>query len=326
MNDQEKTFMSETEPHQVVPLPVRVEKREIRVVNDPIAVLDTARFEHMQRIATVMAESNLIPDALCKEKVTDNDGKVSVQFLPIKTIISNCFLVVNQAVRWHMDPFAVAQCVSVVHGKLCYEGKLIAAVLNAGLDVDLEYEFNDKTGDAMGVTVTAAKNGKPVLDTKGERKAVAGTVADWKTTNTGSPWSARGGHQRMLRYRGAREWARVHAPGLMLGVYSDDEIEDEGTRALKARDVTPPQPSKRPPPPEEPAKTETKAPPPPAEEGINPEELLAWIDGELAVGMDGGSVEAIYNSVVEPNVGALLPPDQDEALALLKKHMRRVEP
>ncbi|WP_213287539.1 hypothetical protein [Bradyrhizobium sp. sGM-13] len=198
-----------------------VRKQEIRVVSDPIAVLDTARFEHMQRIANVMAHSNLIPDSLCFEK-EENGNKVP---LPIEVVTANCFLVVNQAVRWNMDPFAVAQCVSVVHGKLCYEGKLIAAVLEGKLGVELEYEISG-VGDAMKVVVTGAVNGKPVTDSKGRPKTIEGTVGEWKTTGRGSPWDARGGHPRMLRYRGAREWGRVYAPGLMLGVYSDDEMED----------------------------------------------------------------------------------------------------
>ena len=43
-------------------------------------------------------------------------------------------------IRTHdMDPFAVAQCCSVVHGKLVYEGKLVAAVLDAKLGVRLTY-------------------------------------------------------------------------------------------------------------------------------------------------------------------------------------------
>jgi hypothetical protein len=210
--------------------------REIRVVNDPVPVLDTARFEHMQRVANVMAGCSLIPDALCKTKT----GQDAVEWLPERQILSNCFMVVNQAVRWAMDPFAVAQCVSVVHGKLCYEGKLIAAVINAKLGFDLEYEIAGE-GDNMKVVVTAALDGKPVLDSKGKPKKIEGTVGEWKTTGRGSPWEAPGGKPRMLRYRGAREWCRVHAPALMLGVYSDDEMEilsSNDRRGLNARDVS----------------------------------------------------------------------------------------
>lgn len=201
-------------------------RAEVRVVQDVIAVLDTARFEHMQRIATVMARSNLIPDSLCFEK--NGDQLVSLE---LETVQANCFLIVNQSVRWNMDPFAVAQCVSVVHGKLCYEGKLIAAVIQGRAGVDLEYEFAGE-GPATKVTVTGTIGGKPVLDSKGRPKTVEGTVAEWETTGRGSPWAAPGGKKRMLRYRGAREWCRVYEPGLMLGVYGDDELED--LRAARA--------------------------------------------------------------------------------------------
>lgn len=214
-------------------------RQEVRVVDDVIPILDTARFEQMQRIANVMAHSSLIPDSLCKTR-DPNDSKKLVPLEP-QEILSNCFLVVNQAVRWGMDPFAVGQCVSVVHGKLCYEGKLIAAVIDAKLGIKLEYEITG-TGDAMKVVVRGAIDGKPVLDSNGKPKTVEGTVGEWKTTGPGSPWSAPGGHARMLRYRGAREWGRVHAPSLMLGVYSEDEMEElsENRRAINARDVTPP--------------------------------------------------------------------------------------
>ncbi len=227
-------------PHQggTVPAPAR---REVRVVSDPIPVLDTARFEHMQRVANVMAGCSLIPDALCKFKTKNEQGQDVMAWMDDRQIAANCFMVVNQSVRWGMDPFAVAQCVSVVHGRLCYEGKLIAAVISAKLGYNLEYEISGQ-GDAMKVVVSAAENGKPVLDSKGQPKTVEGTVADWKTTNSGSPWAARGGHARMLRYRGAREWCRVHAPALMLGVYSDDEMEvlsENDRRGYAARDVTP---------------------------------------------------------------------------------------
>jgi hypothetical protein len=223
----------------IAPIPQR-KPQEVRVVDDVIPILDTARFEQMQRIANVMAHSSLIPDSLCKIKDPNSSDKNKLVPLSPQEILSNCFLVVNQAVRWGMDPFAVGQCVSVVHGKLCYEGKLIAAVIDAKLGIKLEYEITGQ-GDQMRVVVSGAIDGKPVLDSQGKPKTVTGTVAEWKTTGPGSPWSAPGGHPRMLRYRGAREWGRVHAPSLMLGVYSEDEMEElsENRRAMSARDVTP---------------------------------------------------------------------------------------
>lgn len=204
-----------------------IDRPRREVIQDAVPILDSAKFDQMQRIATAMAHGSLVPEALTH--IGSGDNKVE---LPYERIVANCFLVVNQAVRWGLDPFAVAQCVSVVHGKLCYEGKLVAGVLEAKLNTRLVYEWNDKTGDAYGIKVS----GKT---TDGRVEFVEGTVGDWKTTGSGSPWGKASNHRRMLAYRGTREWARLFAPGLMLGVYSDDEMYDlvEDARARRARPV-----------------------------------------------------------------------------------------
>lgn len=181
----------------------------VRVVGDPVPVLDTARFEHMQRIATLMASTTLVPESLRGVR----QGKDFTPY-PSNEILANCFLVTNQAVRWGLDPFAVAQCCSVVHGKLTYEGKLVAAVLDAKIGVRLKYEW---TGADEKMTIRVSG----VID--GITETIEGSVADWKTTGTNTPWTPKQ-YRKMLAYRGAREWARLYAPAVMLGVYADDEM------------------------------------------------------------------------------------------------------
>jgi hypothetical protein len=188
---------------------------QIRVVENQIDVLDTAKFDHMWRIAKVMATGSLIPETL---RTTGNkQNKVD---LPPDVVAANCFLVVNQAVRWGMDPFAVVGCCSVVHGRLMYEGKLVAAVLQAKSGVRLRYEYNDASGMAFGVRVVGRLQGEA------EEREVFGTVGDWRTTGDRSPWDSPGNHRRQLAYRGAREWGRIHDPSALLGVYTDDEFDE----------------------------------------------------------------------------------------------------
>ena len=203
-------------------------RREAAIIQDPIPLFDSQKFEMMQRVATAMARGSLVPEALTHVKPKGANEPVP---LPYETVLANCFLVVNQAVRWNMDPFAIAQCVSVVHGKLCYEGKLVAAVLDAKLGVRLRYEWNDKTGDSMAIKVSGQLP-------DGSVETIDGTVGDWKTTGTNSPWGKASNQKMMLAYRGARQWARLHAPGTMLGVYSDDEMSDLADDA-RARRATP---------------------------------------------------------------------------------------
>lgn len=229
----------------------------IQVV-DVIPVLDTGRFEQMQRIALVMARSELIPETLCKGK--DDDGKEI--WLPIETVTARCFLIVNQAVGWRMDPFAVAQCASIVYGRVCYEGKLIAAVLDNLLGVSLEYRWNDKPGDALGIVVSAVdEDGKLICNEDGTPKTVEGTVGEWKTTGKGSPWFTQA--RKQLAYRGAREWGRLHRPRVMLGVYTPDDMDATAERQARLPPPPPPPPGGSLPP--APAQGAIAPPPPPPE-------------------------------------------------------------
>lgn len=332
--------------------------QDIRVVSDPIPVLDTARFEHMQRIATVMAHSSLVPDALCKTKV---EGQRETVPLEPQEIVSNCFLVVNQAVRWGMDPFAVAQCVSVVHGKLCYEGKLIAAVIEAKLGIRLKYTWDEKPGDNLGIVVS----GK--FPDEDEARTVTGTVGEWKTTGAGTPWTAKQS-RKMLAYRGAREWARLHAPSIMLGVYSDDELDalSDERRSRVAVDVTPrdhapplppplaaneaPQPGceiadeVEPEPQPSVVWTETSERPATEADGIpkfldrrertaaeataadvfDGAQWLADLDGALSGCEDFASLSDVQTRVMMPAKGKALPPDWERAQHLINAHLARV--
>lgn len=149
------------------------------------------------QLAETMARANLVPEHL--------RGKPG-----------DCLLVVMQAQRWGMDAISVAQCTSVVRGKLCYEGKLVAAVLYSmgAIEGRLHYAF-DGTGKQRRVTVT----GRPVGSQTEE--SVTGSVAEWATGN--DAWNR--SPDDMLVYRGTRQWARRHAPDAMLGVYTPDEME-----------------------------------------------------------------------------------------------------
>lgn len=198
-------------------------KRQPIVVQDVIPVLDTGRFEQMQRIATAMASTPLMPKAL-KGKTTPET-------------VANCFWLVNQAVRWSIDPFALAPHAYVIDGKLGFEGKVIAAVVNADKDMEekLSYEHSGE-GDGRRVVVSGRLKGEK------EPRTVEGTVGGWKTNN--DKWKTMA--DQMLCYRGAREWSRRHMPGPMLGVYSVDEIEEMATLAPGENGTYRPVPEQRP--------------------------------------------------------------------------------
>ena len=198
----------------VTNLPTATAPRAVAVdFSDPVAVyLDSDIFGQLQRVAKLMSSASLAPAHLRGE------GK-----------LGDCFLVAAQAFRWRMDPFAVAQHTYVLSGKLGYEGKLIAAVVNASgkLQGSLDYQYSG-VGDQRQVTVL----GKLIGDVA--PRAVVGTVGGWKTSN--EQWKKN--TDQMLAYRGAREWARRYMPEAVLGIHADDDLA--APSSVTMRDITPP--------------------------------------------------------------------------------------
>ena len=149
------------------------------------------------RLAEMMAQGRLVPNHLQKSP-------------------GDCLMVIEQAMRWGMSPFAVAQSTSVIQGKLMFEGKLVAAALHSSgaLSSRLNYEYSGE-GDKRAVRVSA------VLAGETEPRCVDVRLADAKTTN--GMWTKQPDQQ--LAYHGARVWARRYAPEVMLGVYAPEEME-----------------------------------------------------------------------------------------------------
>lgn len=189
-------------------------KREIRVVEDdsPLAyIMDTAKFEHCYRIAEAMSRASLIPSHLkggTKEETA-----------------ANCFLVVNQALRWHMDPFLIAPETYAIQGKLGYQGKLVAAVINtrAGLAEKLSYEFSGEKG-TDGFTVTVSGR----FDGEAHPRTVSVSVGQAKTQN--QMWTK--DPEQKLVYTGSIRWARRHKPEIIMGVVTDDDLEAVKEQAM----------------------------------------------------------------------------------------------
>lgn len=191
-------------------------------IHGSLSIFNRDAFQNLYKISEALSKSSLIPDTL---KGTMKNGVLTPY--PPEQVTANCLLIVEQASRWGLSPFACIACASVVHGRLMWEGKLVSAVLDANLGVRLNYEYSG-SGDNKKVVVYGT------LPDENEPRTIEGTVGAWKTTGNNSPWSHPKNHERQLAYRGAREWARRHAPAIMLGVVTSDEFED-----VPMRDATP---------------------------------------------------------------------------------------
>lgn len=194
----------------------------------PSAAINPERLNYLWTLAERMADSSLVPESLR----TEGRGNDKTD-LPREKIVANVFAVVEQADRWNISPFALLACAAIVHGRLGFEGKVISSVLKSSFGIDLDYDWNG-TGENMSITIRGKKPGSDKI------LEVTGTVAEWKTTGNGSPWRPTT-YAKMLAYRGAREWSRLHEPSAILGVLADDEIQQIGfeRQAQIARSVAP---------------------------------------------------------------------------------------
>lgn len=169
--------------------------------------LEINGFGEAVKLAEIMATAKLVPTHLQKSP-------------------ADCLLVIEQAIRWGMSPFAVAQATSIISGKLMFEGKLVAAAIQGSgvINGSLNYSYQG-TGDQRQITVSGTLRGES------EPRTITAKLADVKTKN--EQWTK--APDQMLSYMGARIWARRHAPSVMLGVYAPDEFDDAPAPARKAK-------------------------------------------------------------------------------------------
>lgn len=202
-------------------------------------ILDVAHMDSMIRLADIMASGK----ATLPPAYRNSPG--------------DCLAVVMQAISWQMNPFAVAQKTHFVNGNIGYEAQLVhAAITASGIltqdDFDYEYygpwenvigKYDIKKGDkgeyrspawhlsdeiGLGVRVSAT------IRATGKVKVLDLLLAQARTRNS-TLWAD--DPKQQLGYLAVKKWARQYAPGVILGVYTPDELEAD---YREPRDITPP--------------------------------------------------------------------------------------
>lgn len=201
---------------------------DIAITSQPGATVGTAAaifspegMDRLVRFATLMADSKAaVPQHLA--------GKPS-----------DCLAVTMQAAQWGMNPFAVAQKTHVVNGTLGYEAQLVNAVVSSSnlLATRLNYRWdgdwskvNGKSDKSPSLTVTVSA----VLKGESEPRELTISMAQAGVRN--SPLWEQDPRQQ-LAYLCVKRWARLHAPDVLLGVYTPDELQESQPRV--ERDITP---------------------------------------------------------------------------------------
>ena len=158
----------------------------------------------------------------------------------------DCLAIVMQAAQWQMNPYAVAQKTHVVNGELGYESQLVNAVVSNSslLDGRIEYQWD---GDWKGVNGKADKSDERACTVscrlKGESmpRVLRVSMAQVGEVRNSPLWVS--DPRQQLAYLATKRWARLHAPDVLLGVYTADELQDAVERNMGPAEVIPSQPT-----------------------------------------------------------------------------------
>lgn len=165
----------------------------------------------------------------------------------------DCLAVTIQATQWKMNPFAVAQKTHLVNDVLGYEAQLVISVINnsPALTSRIAWEWfgpwekivgkfkevesktkNDDNGrpkkyivpdwkqaDEQGLGVRASAT----LRGESEPRVLEIYMTQARTRNS-TLWAD--DPKQQLAYLASKRWARLHAPDVLLGVYTPDELEE----------------------------------------------------------------------------------------------------
>lgn len=127
-----------------------------------------------------------------------------------------CMAVTLQAMRWQMDPFAVANKSYFVNDQLAYEAQMLGAVIikRAPIKGRPKYRYEGE-GQNLKCFVSVVTVDGDVIEHESPR------ICDIKTKN--SPlWAA--DPRQQLGYFTLRAMSRLHFPDIILGAYDPDEI------------------------------------------------------------------------------------------------------
>lgn len=236
---------------------------------------------------------------------------------------SDCSALVMQAMRWGMDPYSVAQQAFIVSGTLGYSSQLVNAVVTSSNAVTggFSYEYSDDAGwdnlagrvemvESEGKTGQTSKQAKSTGDRKDLEKGLwakcgcklAGDdhitwgqkvyLADITTRN--SPlWKT--AIKQQLSYLCVKYWSRLFTPQVIMGVYTKDEIPEQGFE--NAKHINPEPDGK------------------PSSSMRRPD---ADIEAEVEIVLDNDDDNGAGDHVVEETTGNTIPPMKlDQVLTLL---------
>lgn len=194
----------------------------LQTVPKPETFGSTQQFEHTQRVALMLAKSDLIPSSF-------------------KGNVQNVMIALELAARIGASPLAVMQNLYVVHGKPSWSSQFAISAINTSKKFEpLRYEMNGKQGTEergciawtidKGVdlpekvrTIAEAKDAGVFVYESPEVTMKMAKLEGWVDKN-GSKWKTM--PELMLRYRAATFFGRLYTPEIMMGMQTHEEVID----------------------------------------------------------------------------------------------------
>lgn len=161
-------------------------------------------FVLVQRIATALSRSTLIPEAY-------------------RNNVPNCMIAVEMAARLRASPLQVMQSLDVINGRPSWRSSFIIAAINtSGRFSPLRFVMK---GEGMNRSCTAtAMELKTGDQYEGPEVTMAIAKAEGWLDRTGSKWRTM--PELMLRYRSAAFFGRLYVPEVLLGMLTSEEQGD----------------------------------------------------------------------------------------------------
>lgn len=142
--------------------------------------------------------------------------------------VSACMMIVQQAVRWGMDPYAVANKAYFVNDQVAFESQLVNAVVNTSRMIVGRLRIR---WEGEGERLVCYVSGR-LVDDPDEPRELEQKFKD--VTIRKSPlWAVN--TKQQLAYHTTRAWARLYVPEVLLGIYTPDEIADGAQANMEAR-------------------------------------------------------------------------------------------
>lgn len=179
-------------------------------------------FESAQRMAMALVTSTMVPK---EYQGKDNMG--------------NALIALEMAQRVGASPMAVMQNLHIIHGRPSWSSSFIIAALNScGRFSPLRFTVEGEGDNKKCFAWTYDKATSEVLE--GPESSIAMAKAEGWATKSGSKWKTM--PDLMLRYRAAAFFGRLYAPDVLMGMHTEDEVQDIGERqAVAAVELVAPQ-------------------------------------------------------------------------------------